>query len=153
MDYVARFEAKLSWTKTSLAFASNAPKTICLKNTFRVRNYLRNHPSPIFKAKRTMWRVWGLIVPDDNIARFHLKCLRNLFSEKHVFGLNFFTIPSPHLFSGPNELFEKEEFQKSPLPSPQYESTSLSLLKINKLVKLCEIRSALINTLTTLSIN
>ena len=46
----------------------------------------------------------GKIVLDENFAYFCLKHPRNIFFEKHVSSLNFFTKPPPHLFSRPNGL-------------------------------------------------
>jgi hypothetical protein len=39
LDYVARFEAKLSLTKSSLTFAENGPKIVFPKNAFPVPFY------------------------------------------------------------------------------------------------------------------
>ena len=48
----------------------------------------------------------GKTVSDENVAPFCLERPLNNFSEKHVFGPNFFYKNTPKLFSGPNGLYD-----------------------------------------------
>jgi hypothetical protein len=58
-ERLVRLGAKLFRTKTSLHFASYAPKISFLKNTFPVRIFLLNHTTITIGAKRNMWNDWG----------------------------------------------------------------------------------------------
>ena len=64
-------------------------------------------PSPhLFSGPNGLFGVFGgKTISHENFASFGLVSHRNLFSKKHVFSPNFFTKPSPHLFSRPNGLF------------------------------------------------
>jgi hypothetical protein len=58
-DRLVRFGEKLFRTKTSLHFASFAPKIVFLKNTFPVRIFLLNRTTTTIGAKRTIWHDSG----------------------------------------------------------------------------------------------
>jgi hypothetical protein len=90
-----RLGAKLFRTKTSLHFASEAPKIVFLKNTFQVRIFFLNRTTITIEGQRTMWHYWGKIFPG---AKFRS-------SKKHACVPNFLTKPPPHVFLGQNGQF------------------------------------------------
>ena len=105
MDCLARLGPKLFRTKNSFHFESKAPKIVFTKNKFLVRIFLRNRPLTIFRAKRSVWRVWG-----QNCC---IRKLRSILSRKSPksffwktrFRPKFFYETAPHLFFRPNGLY------------------------------------------------
>ncbi len=59
-------------------------------------------PSPIFWAKRTIWRILRQKISERKF--FFIFFIYLFFPEKTHFGPNIFTKLHPHLFSGPNDL-------------------------------------------------
>ena len=95
MHYVAHFEEKSSWKKTSLAFAKNTPKIIFPNGAFRGRIFFTNPPYHLFLGPNGICGTFrGKIVSHKNFNRF---------SKKYVFGPNYF-MKLPYLFLGPNGL-------------------------------------------------
>ena len=77
-----------------------------MKKQFYVLNFFTKSSPHLFSGPNRLFGFFGgKTISHENFASFGLVSHRNLFSKKHVFGQNFFTKPSPHLFSGPNGLF------------------------------------------------
>ena len=97
MDYVVRFEAKLSWTKHRLLLPKTLPKSFLRKTRFRSKLFYETALSPISRAKRTMWCVSRQNCSGRKLRSLLHKTPPKSFFRKTRFWSEFFyeTTPSP----------------------------------------------------------
>jgi hypothetical protein len=101
------FRGKIAPDENFAPFYVKLPRNRFFEKHVSGPNFFTKRPPHLFSGPNGLCGVFrGKIVPNENFAHFCLKRPQNRFSEKHVSGPNSFTKPPPHIFLGPNGLFD-----------------------------------------------